>query len=35
MSPLSDRATLHARLHAGLVELGVAAPPAAFELLLD
>jgi 16S rRNA (guanine527-N7)-methyltransferase len=35
MSPLSDRATLHARLHAGLAELGVAAPQAALERLLD
>ena len=35
MSPLSHRATLHARLHAGIVELGVAAPAAALDQLLD
>jgi 16S rRNA (guanine527-N7)-methyltransferase len=35
MSPLSDRATLYARLRAGTVELGLAPLPAAFERLLD
>jgi len=35
MSPLSARAALHARLHTGLVELGLAVAPAAHETLLD
>ena len=35
MSPLSDRATLYARLRAGTAELGLAPAPAAFEHLLD
>jgi 16S rRNA (guanine527-N7)-methyltransferase len=35
MSPLSDRATLYARLRAGTAELGLAPAPAAFECLLD
>src|SRR5690349_14903203 len=35
MSPLSARAAQHARLHAGMAELGLAAPPAALETLLD
>jgi len=35
MSPLSDRANLHARLHAGIVELGIAPPSNALEVLLD
>ena len=35
MSPLSQRVTLQARLHAGLVELGIACEPAALEKLLD
>ena len=35
MSPLSDRATQYARLHAGTAELGLAPMPVAFERLLD
>jgi 16S rRNA (guanine527-N7)-methyltransferase len=35
MSPLSDRATLYARLRAGTAELGLAPAATAFERLLD
>jgi len=35
MSPLSARAALHAQLHAGLAELGLAVAPGVLESLLD
>lgn len=35
MSPLSNRASLYARLHAGAAELGLAPPAQALEQLLD
>jgi len=35
MSPLTERAALHARLHAGLIELGLGAEPRVLEQLLD
>lgn len=35
MSPLSDRAKLYARLHAGAMQLGVVPPAAACECLID
>ena len=35
MSPSADRATLHARLTAGMAELGVAAKPSVVDALID
>jgi len=35
MNPVTDRAAMFAQLRAGMAELGLAAPPEAFESLLD